>query len=1015
MLLRWHCGFAGSRAGARRSGREKRASGSRRPQRSIRTQSSSQLASRLRCSSLSRPLLPGTLRPLYVHDVNVYACIYARTCVYLAAAHHQERCILEPHRPLAPSAPSPPPPPLFVHDACECVCVFVYMCVHVYECIPDAHVYPQLHLSIILYEDRVLIHLFFFTRAGRSLLALACCRIPARCSFVGVPGDESALSGGILVEVREPERAAQLAASLDTAAPALPPGETHQGGDALIRMLLAQAAGMSEDAARWRAVADARYSKQLMQTLIVAGHRLGQVHRHQDSLLLLVLALQVDAQHPAYQDALEMLGVALQYGSHLHCAEAMHARALALSGDRALPHLNIGLLKLHSGRETEAQRHLQRAIALACGHPSTAIAVLCAPALQGLGSALAIQDQPLAARRLFLACARLAAGAQVECYMSASAVSQELGHLDEAIPYLVRALGLLQPPSSHHPTPPDLAAFPLSLTVPLSSPVAAYLEDAPFPPALKTTHIHTQERLRWLSDSRVRVCLLELALLLASVGDFRAAWLTGLVQLALELDLQQGSVPPKAVNAVLFLPVAEQLTVPLMRALAVQAETRMLNVPHTPLPLSTIAFEPHRQNKVEVALLSSDFGQTVMLSFLSEPLKRHHPRYGNFRTHWRYVSLNGEAHAESHWRQELIAAAVHFDEFHAASDEVVAEALNKKELAVIVFLDGHNSGSRISILGLTPAPVQVAYRFAATTGARFLSHYIGDAVVAPPELSSSLFSEKMVLLPVSYLPNSLSAKFAALPPPDLQERLGRREEVQRLHKVPADRILLACFNRALKIDALTFQVWMRLMRRFPQTVLWLVQFPPESLLRLRRAATAAGVAGDRLLASPMAAEEDFLDMSTAADVFLDTPACNAHTTASYALWAGTPIVTLALRRLVSRVGASLAIAASTASAPRTRSSLMPAVAGVTGVARDLADYELLAVAIVRQRAVRGAHQFERWREAELAKRRRGETAAFDADRWVHSMDRGLAMLYEAAAHAGAASAQRAAHMHMLVA
>jgi hypothetical protein len=157
-------------------------------------------------------------------------------------------------------------------------------------------------------------------------------------------------------------------------------------------------------------------------------------------------------------------------------------------------------------------------------------------------------------------------------------------------------------------------------------------------------------------------------------------------------------------------------------------------------------------------------------------------------------------------------------------------------------------------------------------------------------------------------------------------------------------------------------------------------------------------------------------MSTAADVFLDTPACNAHTTASYALWAGTPIVTLALRRLVSRVGASLAIAASASSEPRAHPSSVPAVAGVTGVARDLADYELLAAAVVRQRAARGARHFEMWREAELDKRRRGETAAFDPDRWVRGVDRGLAMLYEtAAAHAGAASADRAARMHVLVA
>ena len=308
-----------------------------------------------------------------------------------------------------------------------------------------------------------------------------------------------------MVEVREHERAAQLATSLDRAAPGTSAGTAGRGGDALIRTVLAQAAGLSDDAARWRVMADAGYAKQLMQTLIVAGHRLGQAQRHQDGVLLLVLALQVDAEHPAYQDALEQLGVALQYGGHLHCAEAMHARALARSGDRALPHLNLGLLKLHSARETEAQRHLERAVALACGHPSAAIAVLCAPALQGLGSAQALLGQPVAARRLFLACARLAerpaarAGPYIECYMSAAAVAQELGGLDEAILYLVRALSLLQPPSSI-PTPLDLAAFPLSLTVPLSSPLAAYLEDAPFPPAPTTTHIRTHEGLRWLAS-----------------------------------------------------------------------------------------------------------------------------------------------------------------------------------------------------------------------------------------------------------------------------------------------------------------------------------------------------------------------------------------------------------------------------------------------------------------------------------------------------------------------------------
>ena len=147
--------------------------------------------------------------------------------------------------------------------------------------------------------------------------------------------------------------------------------------------------------------------------------------------------------------------------------------------------------------------------------------------------------------------------------------------------------------------------------------------------------------------------------------------------------------------------------------------------------------------------------------------------------------------------------------------------------------------------------LQVAYRFATSTGASFISHYIADAVVAPPELcrtvggvggaSEGMFSEKLVLMPASYLPNSMASKFPAQPSVLASQRESRRQvhwslcpavrictavvgqlmvvacplnqtlaqAVRLLHQLPAGSIVLACFNRALKIDAITFQVWMR--------------------------------------------------------------------------------------------------------------------------------------------------------------------------------------------------------------
>ena len=196
------------------------------------------------------------------------------------------------------------------------------------------------------------------------------------------------------------------------------------------------------------------------------------------------------------------------------------------------------------------------------------------------------------------------------------------------------------------------------------------------------------------------------------------------------------------------------------------------------------------------------------------------------------------------------------------------------------------------------------------------------------------------------------------------------------------------------------QVWMRLLRRFPQVSLWLVAFPRQALPRLHHAAAAAGVGSNRIIMSSMAGEEDFLDMSTAVDLFVDTPLCGAHTTASYALWSGTPIITLALRKLVSRVGVSLALAASTPPPQPPPPALAhpppepaPAVAGVTGISRDFSDYEdLAAAALSRLSAHGGALKFEEWRQAELAARTARPCGLFDSLCWAWRLDRALALV-----------------------
>jgi predicted O-linked N-acetylglucosamine transferase (SPINDLY family) len=88
-------------------------------------------------------------------------------------------------------------------------------------------------------------------------------------------------------------------------------------------------------------------------------------------------------------------------------------------------------------------------------------------------------------------------------------------------------------------------------------------------------------------------------------------------------------------------------------------------------------------------------------------------------------------------------------------------------------------------------------------------------------------------------------------------------------------------------------------------VLWLLQDNTVAAENLKREAKIRGISPSRLVFAPRMRNEDHLARHRLADLFIDTFPCNAHTTASDALWAGLPIISLAGETFASRVAASL--------------------------------------------------------------------------------------------------------------
>jgi protein O-GlcNAc transferase len=124
--------------------------------------------------------------------------------------------------------------------------------------------------------------------------------------------------------------------------------------------------------------------------------------------------------------------------------------------------------------------------------------------------------------------------------------------------------------------------------------------------------------------------------------------------------------------------------------------------------------------------------------------------------------------------------------------------------------------------------------------------------------------------------------------------------------LPVAGFVFCAFNNAYKINPPMFDIWMRLLRETPGSVLWLRGADSALRANLAREAAERGVAAERLVfASRIEAMDMHLARYRAADLFLDTLPYGAHATARDALWAGLPVLTCVGESFAGRVAASL--------------------------------------------------------------------------------------------------------------
>ncbi|KAI0651856.1 TPR-like protein [Trametes meyenii] len=313
------------------------------------------------------------------------------------------------------------------------------------------------------------------------------------------------------------------------------------------------------------------------------------------------------------------------------------------------------------------------------------------------------------------------------------------------------------------------------------------------------------------------------------------------------------------------------------------------------------------------------------------------------------------------YRPRIAGTVEHCVDVSAWPLRAIVEHIAQHEIHILINLGGYTKGARNDIFAARPCPIQMQLMgYAGTLGAGWCDYLICDPIACPQETSSAerwrrrraqaagpgtealeepldmgadmdpetdsdewLYTEKFIYMPHTFMVTDHKQSFrgdedlspeqrAQVPAETLwldEERRRADARKQVFPDLPQDVIVFANFNQLYKIDPGIFLVWLRILRRVPRSVLWLLRFPAageEHLLRSARMWAGDEVAA-RIRFTDVAKKDWHVFRARVADLFLDTAECNAHTIAADVLWTGTPILTWPKHtyKMCSRVAASM--------------------------------------------------------------------------------------------------------------
>ncbi len=304
--------------------------------------------------------------------------------------------------------------------------------------------------------------------------------------------------------------------------------------------------------------------------------------------------------------------------------------------------------------------------------------------------------------------------------------------------------------------------------------------------------------------------------------------------------------------------------------------------------INLMSFNQTRNKKIKIGYFSSDFHDHAIMFLISGHLRTHDTNKFEI-----FIFSFGNSPQSDLFNDLKKEKNFNFIDISQMSDKDAIKFISDKKLDFAIDLNGFTAKSRTEIFSARIAPVQINYLgYPGTMGSSFIDYIVADKVLIDDETRKN-YLEKVIFMPNTYQPN------------DNQRAISKNKTSKQNHNLPEKSFVICCFNNTYKISKNEFEIWVNILDKIKDSVLWLLDCEDQAKENLIEFVKKNKISPERLVFAKKINHYQHLERLSHADIFVDTFNYNAHTTCSDALWAGIPVVTKKGKQFASRVASSL--------------------------------------------------------------------------------------------------------------